>query len=193
MDCVRRRAQSIFWYRSKKRWKEKIKTHPAEEFIIAEYKPKSVAQMQAALKEVFDPKRRNGKLSWLPSGSAKFGQNIPARKLSGNVVLPTLNSFLSFRRRFVKLCTQPMRLRRLIPVLARWQNAALFLNDYSVFKLLYLRVVDLQKNWADRPIANWSLGKQSVALERPPRFTLRQIRSLIFPTYTICLTLPNIP
>ncbi len=47
-----------------------------------------------------------------------------------------------------------------------------FPNDYSVFKLLYLRVVDLQKNWADRPIANWSLGKQSVALERPPRFTL---------------------
>ncbi len=67
-----------------------------------------------------------------------------------------------------------------------------FPNDYSVFKLLYLRVVDLQKNWADRPIANWSLGKQSVALERPPRFTLRQIRSLIFPTYTICLTLQNL-
>jgi len=42
-----------------------------------------------------------------------------SRLLSGNVVLPTLNSFLSFRQRFVKLCTQPMRLRRLIPVLAR--------------------------------------------------------------------------
>jgi len=65
-----------------------------------------------------------------------------------------------------------------------------FPNDYSVFKLLYLRVVELQKNWADRPIANWSLGKQSVALERPPRSPLRQIRVLIFPTYTICLTLP---
>ncbi|MBR0261934.1 MAG: hypothetical protein IJQ85_09105, partial [Selenomonadaceae bacterium] len=32
----------------------------------------------------------------------------------------------------------------------------------------------------------------SVALERPPRCPLRQIRPLTFPTYTICLTLPNL-
>ena len=32
---------------------------------------------------------------------------------------------------------------------------------------------------------------QSTPLERPPRFPLRQVRPLIFPTYTICLTLPQ--
>ena len=32
---------------------------------------------------------------------------------------------------------------------------------------------------------------QSTPLERPPRCPLRQVRPLIFPTYTICLTLPN--
>jgi len=66
-----------------------------------------------------------------------------------------------------------------------------FPNDYSVFKLLYLRVLELQKKWSDRPVADWSLGKQSVTFERPPRFTLRQIRPLAFSSYTICLTLPE--
>ena len=32
---------------------------------------------------------------------------------------------------------------------------------------------------------------QSTPLERPPRYPLRQIRPLTFPTYTICLTLPK--
>ena len=39
-----------------------------------------------------------------------------------------------------------------------------FLNDNSVFKLLYLRVVELQKKWADRPVANWSLVRNQLLL-----------------------------
>ena len=42
-----------------------------------------------------------------------------------------------------------------------------FSNDNSVFKalyLLYLRVVELQKKWADRPIANWSLVRNQLLL-----------------------------
>lgn len=37
-----------------------------------------------------------------------------------------------------------------------------FPNDNSVFKLLYLRVVELQKKWADRPVANWSLVRNQL-------------------------------
>ena len=39
-----------------------------------------------------------------------------------------------------------------------------FPNDLSVFKLLYLRVIELQKNWADRPVANWSLVRNQLLL-----------------------------
>ena len=39
-----------------------------------------------------------------------------------------------------------------------------FPNDNSVFKLLYLRVVELQKKWADRPVANWSLVRNQLLL-----------------------------
>ncbi len=77
--------------------------------IIAAYKPKSVAQMQAALKEVFGPMFEamlNGEME---------------SYLGYRAVLPSLGKISrdDCRRRFVKLCTQPMRLRRLIPVLAR--------------------------------------------------------------------------
>ena len=37
-----------------------------------------------------------------------------------------------------------------------------FPNDNSVFKLLYFRVVELQKKWADRPVANWSLVRNQL-------------------------------
>ena len=39
-----------------------------------------------------------------------------------------------------------------------------FPNDNSVFKLLYLRVVELQKKWASRPFANWSLVRNQLLL-----------------------------
>ncbi len=39
-----------------------------------------------------------------------------------------------------------------------------FPNYNSVFKLLYLRVVELQKKWADRPVANWSLVRNQLLL-----------------------------
>ena len=39
-----------------------------------------------------------------------------------------------------------------------------FPNDNSVFKLLYLRVVELQKKWASRPVANWSLVRNQLLL-----------------------------
>ena len=39
-----------------------------------------------------------------------------------------------------------------------------FPNDNSVFKLLYLRVVELQKKWSSRPVANWSLVRNQLLL-----------------------------
>ena len=39
-----------------------------------------------------------------------------------------------------------------------------FQSDNSVFKLLYLRVLELEKKWADRPIANWSLVRNQLLL-----------------------------
>ena len=39
-----------------------------------------------------------------------------------------------------------------------------FPNDNSVFKLLYLRVLELQKKWASRPVANWSLVRNQLLL-----------------------------
>ncbi|MBR6889236.1 MAG: transposase, partial [Selenomonadaceae bacterium] len=39
-----------------------------------------------------------------------------------------------------------------------------FPNDNSVFKLLYLRVVELQKKWTSRPVANWSLVRNQLLL-----------------------------
>ena len=37
-------------------------------------------------------------------------------------------------------------------------------NDNSVFKLLYLRVVELQKKWASRPVANGSFVRNQLLL-----------------------------
>ena len=39
-----------------------------------------------------------------------------------------------------------------------------FQNDNSVVKLLYLRVVELQKKWAEHPVANWSLVRNQLLL-----------------------------
>ena len=39
-----------------------------------------------------------------------------------------------------------------------------FQSDYSVFKLLYLRVLELEKKWSDRPVANWSLVRNQLLL-----------------------------
>ena len=38
------------------------------------------------------------------------------------------------------------------------------LFDYPSIKLLYLRVVELQKKWLDRPVANWSLVRNQLLL-----------------------------
>ena len=39
-----------------------------------------------------------------------------------------------------------------------------FPNDNAVFKLLYFRVLELQKEWAERPLANWSLVRNQLLL-----------------------------
>ena len=85
-----------------------------------------------------------------------------------------------------------------IPVRLPFGNAAkayveqLFENDNSVFKSLYLRVVELQKKVGRPPHCQLVARTQSTPLERSPRGSVRQIWPLTFLTYTIYLTLPRL-
>ena len=39
-----------------------------------------------------------------------------------------------------------------------------FPNDTALFKLLYLRVTELYKKWKDRPVGNWALVRNQIAM-----------------------------
>ena len=39
-----------------------------------------------------------------------------------------------------------------------------FPNENSLFKLLYLRVTELYKKWKDRPISNWAMVRNQIAI-----------------------------
>ena len=40
-----------------------------------------------------------------------------------------------------------------------------FPNENALFKLLYLRVTELYKKWKDRPMANWALVRNQIAMD----------------------------
>ena len=40
-----------------------------------------------------------------------------------------------------------------------------FPNENSVFKILYLRITEFYKKWADRPVANWALVRNQLLLD----------------------------
>ena len=40
-----------------------------------------------------------------------------------------------------------------------------FLNDNSVFKVLYLRITEFYRKWTDRPVANWALVRNQLLLD----------------------------
>ena len=58
MDCVKRKHNPFFLIYEQKEMKRKNRDTPGRRMaqaIIAQYMPKSVAEMQSALKEVFGP------------------------------------------------------------------------------------------------------------------------------------------
>ena len=40
-----------------------------------------------------------------------------------------------------------------------------FPNDNSVFKVLYLRITEFYRKWAERPVANWALVRNQLLLD----------------------------
>ena len=88
-------------------------------------------------------------------------------------------------------CTRPMPLRLSIPVFARWQSAEPFLTTILFSNCFIFASLSCKK--VGRPLCRQPAAcPQSASLEWPPRRSFRQIRPLIFPTYTIRLTLPNL-
>ena len=41
-----------------------------------------------------------------------------------------------------------------------------FPNDNSVFKVLYLRITEFYRKWAERPVANWALVRNQLLLDK---------------------------
>lgn len=41
---------------------------------------------------------------------------------------------------------------------------ASFPNENALFKLLYLRITELYKKWKDRPISNWAMVRNQIAI-----------------------------
>ncbi|MBR0288425.1 MAG: IS256 family transposase, partial [Selenomonadaceae bacterium] len=58
----------------------------------------------------------------------------------------------------------PNAIEALNSSLGKVRKGGAFPNDNSVFKLLYLRVVELQKKCASRPVANWSLVRNQLLM-----------------------------
>ena len=42
-----------------------------------------------------------------------------------------------------------------------------FPNENALLKLLYLRITELYKKWNDRPVANWALVRNQLAMDDP--------------------------
>jgi len=40
-----------------------------------------------------------------------------------------------------------------------------FHNEDSVYKILYLRVTEFYRKWADRPVANWTLVRNQLLMD----------------------------